>query len=106
MAVHAVARLEHLPQHRGRVVVAGGREIALFRQGERVFALGNECVHTGGPLGEGEVEDGCAVCPWHGWRYVLETGASPLNPLVRVPTYRAWVEDGVVKVEVPDEVRD
>ena len=100
MSVYAVGRLDQLPQTRGRVVRAGDREIALFRQGGRVFALDNVCLHTGGPLGEGEVEDGCAVCPWHGWRYELETGASPLNPRVKVATYRAWVDDGEVKVEV------
>ena len=100
MPVYAVGRLDQLPQTRGRVVWAGDREIALFRQGQRVFALDNMCLHTGGPLGEGEVDDGCAVCPWHGWRYDLETGASPLNPRVRVATYPVWVEDGEVKVQV------
>lgn len=86
--------------------MAGHREIALFRQGDEVFALANVCVHTGGPLGEGEVEDGCAVCPWHGWRYVLATGESPLNPKVKVETFSAWVDGGEVKVDVPDAARD
>ena len=106
MTVHVVGPVEQLREHRGRVVRVGDRELALFRQGDRVYALDNECLHTGGPLGDGDVEDGCVVCPWHGWRYLLETGASPINPLVAVRTYRAWVEDGRVKVELPDDLRD
>lgn len=101
MAAYAVARLDDLPERRGRVVVAGDRALALFRLGERVFALDNTCRHLGGPLGEGELEGGFVVCPWHNWRYDVETGASPLNPAVRVATFRAWVDAGAVWVEVP-----
>jgi nitrite reductase/ring-hydroxylating ferredoxin subunit len=106
VAVYSVGLVAHVPETRGRVVRAGSREIALFRQGHEVYALDNVCLHTGGPLGEGEVDDGCAICPWHGWRYDLETGASPLNPRVRVATYPAWVEDGEVKVWVDVAMED
>jgi nitrite reductase/ring-hydroxylating ferredoxin subunit len=42
------------------------------------------------------------VCPWHGWRYRLVDGRSPLNPNVGVRTYRAWVDErGDVLVDVP-----
>lgn len=101
MPAYPVVRLAEVPEHRGRVVTAGGRAVAVFRQGDRVFALDNACVHNGGPLGEGEVDGGYVICPWHGWRYDLETGASPLNPAVRVPRFAAWVADGTVWVEVP-----
>lgn len=106
MPVFGVGPLDDLADGRGRVVFAGGRELAVFRVGERVHVLDNECVHTGGPLGEGEVVDGCVECPWHGWRYDVETGHSPINPRVRVGVYRAWVEDGEVKVELPGGMGD
>jgi nitrite reductase/ring-hydroxylating ferredoxin subunit len=103
VAVHVVARLEDLRDWRGRVVRAGERNLALFRQGDEVYALDNVCLHNGGPLGEADVEDGCAVCPWHGWRYRLVDGRSPLNPGVGVRTYRAWVDErGDVLVDVDD----
>ena len=101
MPDYAVARLDDLKPSRGRVVRAGAIEVALFRVDEHVYALENKCVHNGGPLGEGDCEDGYAICPWHGWRYDLATGASPLNPLVRLATYPAWVgADGQVWVRV------
>jgi nitrite reductase/ring-hydroxylating ferredoxin subunit len=97
----AVARLDALPQGRGRVVVAAGREVALFRVGDEVHALENVCLHNGDPLGEGEVDDGCAVCPWHGWRYELSTGRRLGSETLRLVTFPAWVHDGDVVVRVP-----
>lgn len=55
----------------------------------------------GGPLGEGEVDGTCVVCPWHGWRYDLETGVSPTNRAVRVAAFSAWVTGDTAWVEVP-----
>jgi len=100
---HAVARLDALKDGEGRIVRAGDVEVALFRDGDRVFALGNTCLHTGGALGEGLVIDGCAVCPWHGWQYDLETGRRrPGIGELGVPTYAVRVEAGEVVVTVPD----
>ena len=31
----------------------------------------------GGPLGEGQIEDGCLICPWHGYEYDPITGEPP-----------------------------
>jgi NAD(P)H-dependent nitrite reductase small subunit len=100
---HVVARLDALPQRRGRVVHAGTQEVAVFRVGDTVYALDNVCLHTGGPLGEGIVEDGCAVCPLHGWRYRLDDGAIPTNPAVRLVTFPVRVEDGDVILTIAPE---
>lgn len=51
-----------------------GRPIAIFAEGDRVYALDNACRHNGSPLDDGFVEDGCVTCPWHGWTYELATG--------------------------------
>ena len=32
-------------------------------------SLAARCTHRGGPLGDGELVDGCIVCPWHGSRF-------------------------------------
>lgn len=51
-----------------------GQEIALFNIDGEIFALENACPHQGGPLGEGEVENACVTCPWHGWQFDVKTG--------------------------------
>lgn len=41
-----------------------------FRDSDgRAHVLSDICVHRGGSLGEGWVQDDCVVCPYHGWRY-------------------------------------
>ena len=64
------------------------RRIALFHHDGRYFALDETCPHRGGPLHSGPIQGGCVLCPWHSWRFDLETGVSPVNELSRVNAYR------------------
>ena len=58
-------------------MVAGGRAVAITRTSEGWGALDNRCPHQGGPLGDGQIEDGCLLCPWHGYEYHPRTGEPP-----------------------------
>ncbi len=73
----SVCRASEVREGRGRVVMARGQRVALFRQQARIFATSNVCRHQGGPVGEGQIVDGCITCPWHGWNYQPEDGCSP-----------------------------
>ncbi|MEM9293664.1 MAG: Rieske 2Fe-2S domain-containing protein [Acidobacteriota bacterium] len=72
--------------------------VAIFLHQGRVYALSNVCRHQGGPLGEGQVIDGCVTCPWHGWQYRAHDGVSPPPFTEVVPTYSARIVDGEVWV--------
>jgi nitrite reductase/ring-hydroxylating ferredoxin subunit len=105
--------LGDLPHDRGVVVRAPGYTVAVFRvEGEdagavAVRAVDDRCLHTGGPLSDGWVVDGCVVCPWHGWVYSLHTGERVVGARSsgHLRTYPAAVDaEGRVKVELPDEV--
>jgi len=76
----------------------GGERIAVFRDGDKVWAISNVCRHQGGPLGEGRIIDGCVTCPWHGYQYRPQDGRSPAPFTERVETYRTRIEDGLVWV--------
>ena len=39
------------------------------RVGGSVLVARDRCPHRGAPLSAGMVEDGCLVCPYHGWRF-------------------------------------
>jgi nitrite reductase/ring-hydroxylating ferredoxin subunit len=52
-------------------------------------------------MGEGDLEGTVAVCPWHGWRWDVKTGANTNNPAVKLACFPASVEDGRVYVELP-----
>ncbi len=51
-------------------VRALGQDLAIYRTSAgRVVALSDLCVHRGGSLSMGPVEDDCLRCPYHGWKY-------------------------------------
>ncbi len=88
-----VALIKDVPPGEGRCVDANGQIVALFNVGGTFYAIDNTCVHRGGPLGEGSLEDKVVTCPWHGWQYDVTSGISPVNPAAQVPTYPVKVED-------------
>jgi nitrite reductase/ring-hydroxylating ferredoxin subunit len=81
------------------LVTVDGRDVALFRRGDEVLAIGNECPHQGGSLCNGWVEGDIVVCPLHGWEFDLRSGACMTVPGEDVPRYAATVEDGAIYLE-------
>ncbi len=99
-----VGPLDSIPDKRARIVVPPmGERIAVFRDGDRVFALSNRCRHQGGPLGEGRIVDGCVTCPWHGFQYRPEDGVSPPPYTERVATFRTRIVGAIVFVHPTPE---
>ncbi len=58
-------------------VIVGDRALCLTRTEHGYGALDNRCPHQGGPLGEGQIEHGYVICPWHGYEYDPLTGQPP-----------------------------
>lgn len=94
-----VGPVESIPEKCAQVISVGGERVAVFRYDGKVSAVSNVCRHQNGPLGEGRIIDGCITCPWHGYQYLPETGASPPPFLEKVPTYDSRVIDGIVYID-------
>ena len=86
----------------GTMVVVGGRHVALFRIGDEFHALDNMCLHRGGPLCEGAIDNGVVTCPWHGWSYELTTGTMVQDPRVGVSRHDVRVRGDDVEVKLSD----
>lgn len=95
-----VASIDELPEGKGLVVEVEGNRLALFRHQGEFFALDEACPHRGGPLHEGVIQEGVLACPWHLWQFDLRTGISPVNPLSKVRTYRVWLKEKDLFVEI------
>ena len=79
--------------------------LGVYHVDGELYALEDRCSHDDGPLVEGDwdPDDRVVVCPRHGARFDLETGRPLSLPATEpVETYPVRVEDGWVKVEVPD----
>ena len=72
---------------RGRQVDVAGVKVAVFRDGDRFFAVGDTCPHMGASLADGKLEDGTIQCSWHEWRYDAVTGQCPLRAWAKVKVY-------------------
>jgi len=95
-----VADVDELPEGTGKVVEAKGQELALFKVGDQVYAIDNECPHREGPLGDGDLSGEVVTCPFHAWEINVRTGEVLDNPSVCARTFPCRVEGGAVYVEL------
>ena len=93
-----ICTVEEIPECKAVIGVVAGERVAVFKYDGKISAVSNVCQHQNGPLGEGEIIDGCITCPWHGFQYDPATGASPLPFTEKIPTFCAKVEKGEVFV--------
>jgi nitrite reductase/ring-hydroxylating ferredoxin subunit/multimeric flavodoxin WrbA len=82
----------------GRVITIDKRLYAVFRFHGKLGCLNNTCMHSGGPLGEGTIQDGKVFCPWHNWDFDFQTGKGWDEE--SVGGYKIWEEVGQVYVDV------
>jgi len=97
-----VCALHELNENAGKRFIVDDVEVAVFKINEKVFALSNICPHQHSALiYDGFIEDGCVVCPAHGWMFNLETGRMPANRngLDSFPVIVSEENDVYVKVE-------
>ena len=55
-------------------VAVEGRALALYNVGGQFYATANQCLHRGGPLGQGMLDGTAVWCPWHAWSWDVRTG--------------------------------
>lgn len=93
----AETRTPALPLGNAVRVDVDGTPVAVFNVGGELYAIGATCPHEGGPLEEGEVENGRVTCPWHGSVFDLKTG-KVLTPPARndVPVFAVQKEGNIV----------
>jgi 3-phenylpropionate/trans-cinnamate dioxygenase ferredoxin subunit len=81
-------------------VELGDGFVAVFNVDGEFFAIDDLCTHDGGGLAGGRLEDHQVICPRHGARFCLRTGAALTPPAYEaVRRYETRVTDGVVEVQ-------
>lgn len=101
MSFQAVGKLEEFPDGRAVEVRIGARRIAIYRLGDRLFAVKNVCPHEGDSLHRALPENGAAVCRSHGWRFDLRTGRCLRGQKnSRIAVYPVKVEGDTVMIDV------
>src|SRR5258708_36737275 len=78
----------------------GAKTICVANVNGTFSAMDNVCLHRGGPLGQGMIEGGKGVCPWHGWAWDAKTGEAGQNPSVKIAIDPLKIEKGDRLVEI------
>jgi len=74
--------------------------VAVFNVDGQFYAIEDTCTHDGGGLTGGAVEDCQVICPRHGARFCLRTGAALTPPAYEpVRTYATRINNGVIEVQ-------
>ena len=74
---HKVLFKDEFPEGRVTTVNCKNHTLCMSHHKGEFGALDNKCLHQGGPLGEGSIENDLLRCPWHGWDYDPITGKAP-----------------------------
>ena len=88
-----------IPEKCATVVSVNGERVAIFRHDGKISAISNVCRHQNGPLGEGKIIDGCVTCPWHGYQYLPDNGASPPPFTEKVSTFQTRIVNARVWID-------
>ena len=81
-----------------------GVPVLVTLRGGRPVVMADRCTHRGGPLHEGQVVDGCVVCPWHDSAFSLDDGSVRGGPATRPqPVLESRVHEGRLQVRRPEE---
>jgi nitrite reductase (NADH) small subunit len=84
----------------GKSIEIDGKAVAVFNVEGNYYAINDICGHRGGPLGEGELDGKTVICPWHGWRYDVTSGANELVPDLPTEKYAVKIDGDDVLVEI------
>jgi nitrite reductase/ring-hydroxylating ferredoxin subunit len=76
--------------------------VVVIRDGADFHVLSDRCSHLSGPLSDGDYDDGCLTCPWHGSVFRVADGRVARGPATAPqPVFRTRVSDGILQVCLP-----
>jgi len=85
---------------KGRLVVdVDGTDVAVFNIAGQFYAIEDVCTHDGAEIASGELDGDEIICPRHGARFCVRTGAVKAPPAYEdIACFPVRVEDGMVQV--------
>ena len=88
------------PADEAKEFPCGAKTICVANVNGTISAMDNICLHRGGPLGQGMIENGKVVCPWHGWAWDPKTGQAEQDSKAKIAVYPLKIENGDVLIEI------
>lgn len=94
-----VALKNEFPPGEWRSLDVDGSPVAVFNLSGEYYAIEDVCTHDGGALTGGALDGEQIVCPRHGARFSIRTGAVLSAPAYEpVATFPVRIDSGMVQV--------
>lgn len=94
-----IATTADFPAGTWQVVDLDTVSILVFNINNEFYAIENQCTHDGGSLADGALDGDEIICPRHGARFCVRTGAVTAPPAFEdVPTFPVRVVDNMIQV--------
>jgi 3-phenylpropionate/trans-cinnamate dioxygenase ferredoxin subunit len=94
-----VARVDDLKPGARQLVDVDGSQLVVFNIEGKYYAIEDVCTHDGGQLTGGEVEGDQIICPRHGARFCIRTGAALTAPAYEpTATFPVRIENDEIQV--------
>ena len=99
MTWHVVAPADSIASGDYAQIELDAQLIAVFNIHGTFYAIDDVCTHDGGELAGGAIDGDVVICPRHGARFCLRTGAALTPPAYEpVRTYETRVNEGIVEI--------
>lgn len=96
-----VAKTDEIPVGTFKSVEVDFDRILIVHTEDRFYALADECSHDAGTISEGSLSGHEVVCPRHGARFDVTTGAVTAPPaVVPIDTYEMKIEGNDIMVRL------
>lgn len=112
-----VGALSAFKEGKPALVMVGGREVAIVKWRDQIYAVAARCPHMNALLSSGMVaprlvakghagdtdadyETPLLGCPWHGWHFDLRTGRAQWDASCRIRRYVTECDGDRVRVSV------
>jgi NAD(P)H-dependent nitrite reductase small subunit len=95
-----ICSVRDIEEDAGKRFIIDDTEIAVFKSNDNIFALSNICPHQQTALiYDGFIEEGCVVCPAHGWKFDLQTGNKKSGSR-GLNSYEVKIVDEIIYIKV------
>lgn len=82
------------------VIDVDGTDVAIFKLDGKFYAIEDVCTHDGAEIASGELDGDEIICPRHGARFCVKTGAVKCAPAYEaVDTFPVRLEEGRLQIK-------